>query len=131
MKEIKEIIESDRSIKEKIDKLYALKKVTSKLPTKPRLKSTTPDADEIKAYGKAMIQYELDHVKATELILQQKQFNGKIEVALDELIRDESGLNDIPEQYRDKVYSKAYSDGHSSGYLSFYYELTELVEIFN
>ena len=45
-------------------------------------------------------------------------------------IKEESGLNDIPEQYRDKVYSLAYSDGHDNGVCGVYYKLQDLVEIF-
>ena len=50
---------------------------------------------------------------------------------IEEYIREESGLNNIPIQYRDKIYNKAWQDGHSDGFYSVYQHLTELVNIFN
>lgn len=39
-------------------------------------------------------------------------------------------VGDVPEQYKDKVFSKAWSDGHSSGWSEILNELYGLVEIF-
>ena len=59
----------------------------------------------------------------------------KVKIAIEnvavEFIKEMSGLNEIPEQYRDKVYSKAYEYGHSSGLSEVYNTLVDLVEIFN
>ena len=46
-------------------------------------------------------------------------------------IREKSGLNDIPEDKRSKVYSLAWDRGHSSGYAEVYNELVSLVDLFN
>jgi len=50
---------------------------------------------------------------------------------MESYIKDIAGLNTIPKQYQEKVWSKAYSDGHSNGYVEVYNCLNNLLEIFN
>ena len=73
-------------------------------------------ASEMQTYESEMATIRLHNMKVDALILA--------------FIKKESGLNDIPEQYQNKVFSKAWSDGHSSGYYEVYQQLCELVEIF-
>ena len=70
----------------------------------------------------------------TNLSNKQKIYNkhvNEINDIINEFIKIESGLNEIPEQYQDKVYNKAYEDCHGNGMYSVYLELCSLVEIFN
>jgi len=64
----------------------------------------------------------------------QKSYNqqcNEINALITEFIIVESGLDKIPEQYRDKVYSKAYENGNRSGFYEIYLELCSLVSIFS
>lgn len=81
-------------------------------------------AEKMKVYEKEMEEY----------LVQEKEckfHNLKVDSLINAFISEESGFNTIPEQYRNKVFSKAWSDGHSDGYYAVYQELCELVEIFN
>jgi hypothetical protein len=46
-------------------------------------------------------------------------------------LKEDSGLNTIPEQYRDKVYAYAYEQGHSSGMSEVSIYLERLLQIFD
>lgn len=81
-------------------------------------------ADKLKTYEVELEEYRNDQAKCSI-------FNIKVDVLIHDFVCEESGLNTIPEQYRNKVFSKAWSDGHSGGYYEVYQELCELVEIFN
>lgn len=80
-------------------------------------------ADKLEQYEKEMKEYKIQ-----ENLCQNH--NLKVESLILDFIKNEAGLNNIPEQYRNKVFSKAWSDGHSDGYYEVYQELCELVEIF-
>lgn len=101
-----------------------------RLPTKPVLlvKHTSEDVGK---YQKDLHEYEKaydNHKIEKERFYTNK---SKIEDAIVEFIKQEAGLDTIPEQYRDKVYTKAYEDGHSSGYYEVYLKLDSLIEIFD
>lgn len=101
-----------------------------KLPTKPVLlgKHTSEDVGE---YQKNLQLYEkaYDDYKIEKEIFHKNR--SKIDAVIVEFIKEESGLNTIPEVYRDNVYSKAYEDGHSCGYYEVYLKLNSLLEIFD
>ena len=80
-------------------------------------------AQDLAAYEAAKEVYNKEAKAAQE-------HNRKVYQLIENLIREESGLNFIPEQYRDKVYSHALQSGHSSGYSEVYNHLCELVDIF-
>lgn len=98
-------------------------------PTKP-VQSINSSTDA-KKYAIALEEYEknLESYKIDIEIYKKRE--NEINLVITEFIKEMSGLNTIPEQYRDKVYAKAYSDAHSYGYDSVYIELLDLVEIFN
>lgn len=97
---------------------------------KPRLNSKHTPA-EVMQYAKELEEYESVKAIVDEQDKAMRKANGINYDALEEYIRDASGLNTkVPEQYRDKVYSCAYETGHSYGYLEVYYKLCRLVEIF-
>jgi len=97
---------------------------------KPCLKSTSPTLEESKKYTEDLKAYVDDKVKVDLLNDSRRKIENKIYSIIIDYIKEESGLNQIPEQYRDKVYRKAYEDGHSSGHYEVYQKLVELVEIF-
>lgn len=100
-------------------------------PSKPFLKNNHSSYDVL-TYAKELELYE----KANEVYKINKQkydeIKGKIENHLIERMKDAAGLNTIPEQYRDKVYSYAWSEGHSSGFYEVYLKLNNIIStIFN
>ena len=99
-------------------------------PKFPKLLSTSPSIQEIESYKQDMSSYEIDLEKYVQDKIVYDNISNTIVSLKEEIIREESGLNKIPEQYRDKVYDVAYRSGHSSGYLEVYNKLVDLVEIF-
>lgn len=98
-------------------------------PTKPILPSKHTSDDVVK-YAETLAIYENQMVKYDgEKKTYQKKVN-EIDAILEEFIKDQAGLNTIPEQYRANVWSKAWSDGHSGGYGDVYNELSNLIDIF-
>lgn len=98
-------------------------------PRKPIIKDS-PTSDEAKVYYESLVQYEKDLVEFNK----EKEIKASIRDEYNSLIidyiKEVSGLNNIPEQYRGKVYEKAYQNGHSSGYYEVYNSLCSLIEIF-
>ncbi len=99
-------------------------------PKQPLIKQGM-SSTELKEAALKQEQYEIDIVKYKEEKEKYQEHKNNLESILIDYIKEVSGLNKIvPEQYRDKVWSKAYSDGHSSGYYDVYINLNELVAIF-
>jgi len=80
-------------------------------------------ADRFEIYEKEMAEFE---VKKIEL----NKKKAEIEHEIKALITHESGLSDIPMQYRTKVWTVAWDAGHSDGYYEVYQWLCRFVEIF-
>lgn len=102
-------------------------------PTAPRVPHLSDKRNllEVQKYAVNLQEYnqlKLEYEKQQELY---KSRSNVVNNLIEEYIKEQAGLNSIPEQYRDKVYSKAYSDGHSEGFYSVYSQLCELVELFN
>lgn len=102
----------------------------SKYP-KPRLNSSQPSVEELDEYREKHDLYNKLNDEYEKTMKIRKEVSNTIDSIKEEMIREESGLNNIPEKYREKVYSLAWSNGHSDGYISVYNHLCELVEIFN
>ena len=89
------------------------------------------NSEVIAKYYAEYMEYEEALKKANN---KQKAYRYKVneinEVIID-FIKEESGLNTIPQQYRDKVYNKAYENGHGMGFYEIYLELCSLVDIFS
>lgn len=88
-------------------------------------------SDQVLEFSKKLKAYEEATVKDHEALNEFKKGRFEMDNILTSYIKEVSGLNDIPEQYREKVYSLAYSNGHSEGFTGIYNNLVELVEIFN
>lgn len=100
-----------------------------KTPKKPIANIT--NSFNAKQYAIELEEYEKKCAEYDVRFSEYKKVKIEIENIIVEFIKKMSGLNDIPEQYRDKVYSKAYEYGHSSGLSEVYNTLLDLVEIFN
>lgn len=119
------IYEAEKQIKEYLSPLFVSK------PVQPKLKSQTPTEEELKVYKTQIREYEvaLDKYKTEDAFYRKE--GSRLFDLLEEKIKEDSGLNDIPEQYRNKVYSYAWEQGHSSGFGEVYNYLCSLVNIFN
>ena len=100
-----------------------------KIPKKPIIHIN--NSSDAKQYAIELEEYEKKYAEYEDNFYEYKKIKIAIENVIVEFIKEMSGLNDIPEQYRDKVYSKAYEYGHSSGLSEVYNTLLDLVEIFN
>jgi hypothetical protein len=104
-------------------------RVSIQKPNKP-IKPVDFSSDSFRKYANDLETYE------TKLEEYQSNFtlgqihNMKVDARILDFIKIESGLNNVPEQYREKLFRKAWSDGHSSGYYEVYQQMCELVEIF-
>jgi hypothetical protein len=103
---------------------------TPKNPVKPRMTTQQPSLGEVQIYSGLLEIYDKAYAEYSKELADVKERTLNIYCTLVDYIREESGLNNIPEQYRSKVYNKAYSDGHAEGYYSVYQHLCNLVEIF-
>jgi hypothetical protein len=119
------IYEAQNKIKEYLHELYVSK------PSVPKIKSNTPTTEEMKTYSDSLLEYEKaleDYVFKDNLYRNE---SSRLYTLLEDKIKEDSGVNDIPEQYRSNVYSYAWEQGHSSGYGEVYHYLCDLVSIFN
>lgn len=97
---------------------------------KPKYKSTSMSPKELRTLANEIEEWEKYDKKRNDAL--KKQRHGvNIGEMMEEFIREASGLNEIPKQYRDKVYRHAWESGHACGYSEVYIHLQELVEIFN
>ena len=93
------------------------------LPAKHTAEMARAHAVNIEVFEAEFVEYD----KARDTYLLNK---GRIEHQVGELISRESGLFNLPEQYRDKIWSIAWKEGRSAGYHEVYQWLCKLVEIF-
>lgn len=101
-------------------------------PDRPKKPFLTKGAGSVAAqkYAEELAAYESENETCKQARDAAQEHNRKVNELIETLIREESGLNLIPEQYRDKVYAYAWQTGHSSGYSEVYNHLSELVDIF-
>lgn len=103
------------------------------IPTKPK----HPILD--KNYTVEMVnQYALDLDNYDSLMkyyeTQKKVYNIRVcnnNDTVIEFIKENAGIDIVPEKYREKLYSKAYDNGHGNGMHEVYLELCSLVDIFS
>lgn len=119
------VYEAEKRIKTHLNDLYVHR------PREPRLKSTTPTEEELskflaekEEYQKLLKEYNVNNDF-------YKSESSRLYAILEDKVREDSGLNDIPEQYRDKVFRYAWSERHFSGYYEVYNRLCDLTDIFN
>jgi hypothetical protein len=119
------IYKAQDAIREYLKPLYVSK------PKEPLLKSLKPTEEEVSNFlaEKEKYKTDLEDYKTKDEFYRKE--SSRLYSLLEYKIKEDSGLNNIPEQYRDKVYSYAYQQGHGSGYGEVYNYLLDLVEIFD
>lgn len=118
------VYEAEKQIREYLHDLFVSK------PREPLLVNNKPTKEDIDIYTTLVEQYSLDLAEFKTKDELHKSESSRLWKLLEDLIKEDSGLNNIPEQYRDKVYSYAWEQGHSSGYGEVYHYLCNLVNIF-
>ena len=96
-------------------------------PTLPPNHST----EQVLEYARKLEEYSTKNEEYKELLTKVSTHNQAVEKLAEDYIIEESGLNNIPSQYRSKVLHYAYDQSHSSGYYEVYQTLCNLVDIFN
>ena len=100
-----------------------------KRPDKPYL-PIKHTAAEVQIYLPLLIEYVAAKSLHETAIDHWNKKTNAINAILEEFIKEEAGLNNIPITYRERTWSKAWADGHSNGYYEVYSKLRSLVEIF-
>jgi hypothetical protein len=108
-----------------------LTEIYFKKPYEPNLASTRPSTEEIKKYNILKKEYDsnLKLYKDNQAFYMSEK--SRVYSLLTIKLKEDSGLNTIPEQYRDKVYAYAYEQGHSSGMSEVSIYLERLLQIFD
>lgn len=119
---------NEHSVMETIRQLMLLYRYAHN-PNKPRQPNTF-DSKSAMEYGASLAEYESQKVDYDNANALAKEHNSDVDRLIVRYIQLESGLNTIPAQYQDKVYSFAWDKGRSAGYYEVYSYLTDLVEIF-
>lgn len=104
-------------------------------PTKPSTPKT-PDPimldylEQVKNYAIAAEKYVEEQKLYAERKKTYTEWNNDSFEIKKEFIWKEAGMNTVPEQYREKVWSFAWREGHSNGFSEVYCYLCDLVDIF-
>lgn len=98
-------------------------------PSKPILKrdGTSKEATQ---YAKDLADWENADIEYKKQKDAYNKGKNQVDEVIESFIKDLAGLNNIPEKYREKVWSKAWQEGHSSGYSEVYNCLVDLLDIF-
>jgi len=96
-------------------------------PTKPHLaaKHTT---DDVLTYAAALAEYDESYSTYVAACSVVRYHNSTVEQLIDEYIINESGLNSIPEQYRQKLFAYASRDADTR--YDVFCRLENLIDIF-
>ena len=95
--------------------------------TKPYLPTNHSHADVL-AYATALAEYETSKATYEEFCKEVRRHNNAVDQLIDEYIIDVSGLNDIPKQYRQKVFAYACMDAENR--YDVFCRLEKLIDIF-
>ena len=98
-------------------------------PKKPVL-LTGATSDDMRKYADAFDEFQIKFAEFEAERIDYYKRQAEIEHEIKSLITYESGLRNIPMQYRTKVWNVAWEEGHSAGYHKVYQWLCRLVEIF-
>jgi len=109
------------------------RKQQGEYPKRPFLAPLKKGANSKEAlnYANALAVHEKEMKQCEIAYKEHSKTASAIDGVIVDFIKDAAGLNTIPEQYRDKVYSRAYEDGHSYGFYEVYLKLNSLLEIFD
>lgn len=96
-------------------------------PTKPRLADKHTSVDVL-TYANALVEYETTNSLYEAACKEVRLHNNTVGQLIDEYIINESGLNSIPKQYRQKVFSYASRDADNR--YDVFCHLENLIDIF-
>lgn len=99
-------------------------------PVSPERKDRNATPIDYRTYADLLEKYENDLEKYQTVYADVNAHNIMVDILIEKYIKSVSGLNDIPEQYQNKLWRLAYERGHSSGYYEVYQQLVDLVDIF-
>ena len=85
---------------------------------------------EIFQYLTELKKWEISNEDRKAKIEEYNKVGLEVNTIIEGFIREYSGLNNIPEQYRDKAYTAAYVLTHSGYHVEIYKKLLILIEIF-
>lgn len=114
-------------------------KIIKETPSKPKMPVLVKNAtiDQVKEYTVKLTEYTdlMEKWKSTEKAREYTnelidEHNSIIYKGIEDAVKEEAGLDMVPKQYRDKVWSHAWENGHSAGLSEVHGCLVELVEIF-
>ena len=123
---ITEIRNWDGSIEQKINRLQE-SKVWTEYPKRPDI-DVNSTAKDIINLAEKMAKYESDLAICRINEKDVNAHNTKVNLLIEQFIKDEIGFEDIPDQYQQRIWEYAWS--RSKGYLEMYYSMINLVDIF-
>ena len=129
LNDLRLLIGDESGVIRAINEINSLMGPYPSLPRKPRLVAD-PNAKAVLEYAEELSNWEAAEIVYKKELRDYKEKETLLNSVLIEYIKEYAGLDKVPEQYREKVYSKAYQDGHSGGYYEVYQHLCELVDIF-
>lgn len=99
-------------------------------PAKPQMPIGTPTSTQAREYADKLEEWEAAIPIWKEARENCIDYNRDIDGHIEYAIKTYAGLQNIPQQYRDKVWQKAWEDGHGYGFGEVYNKLCSLLEIF-
>lgn len=124
-------IKNASSVREAIEIAKEKQLEYPKKPIKPVSRSFEDTPKGMREYANALEKYDSEYDVYSQKLKKYREHKQKLDSQVVDFIKEETGLNDIPKKYQDKVYNYAYQQGHSSGYSEVACILYDLVEIFN
>ena len=102
-----------------------------KKPNKPKEPNNNATPQQYRDYASSLETYLNEKEEYDKLLKEYREKRISLETVVQKFLWSDSGLDTVvPEQYRDKVWSRAYDLGHSDGYSEIQNHLFGLVEIF-
>lgn len=129
MNRVLELANHGDSLANAIEKMLGTNIYPTK-PQKPKLPNNYPSREEYKIYDDLR---EIYDVELLDFVIKKEAYQKKTEelqAEIKEAIWEDTGLNFIPEQYREKVWNLAWNEKHSHGYADVISFLYNLVEVF-
>lgn len=100
-------------------------------PVKPAIPRRAHTSTEAVEYAQKLEVWEKKMEEYYKVRNAAQQVENEVNAVLEQYLKEQAGLNSIPEKSQAKVWQKAWDDSHSSGYYSVYQELVQLVELFD
>ncbi len=98
-------------------------------PKKPILKHDHT-SEEARNYADSLDSYDIFKKDYDDFMNQYRLRDGEVNDIIKCFLWEITGLNQLQNVNKDKVWHKAYEDGHSSGWYEIWLQLIDLMEIF-